>query len=64
MEFVFFEMEIGYFIAALGKFLVAMTHIVAHTVNIPIDPERLVDNISVESTNRAQSNCPISYKSL
>jgi hypothetical protein len=54
MEFVFFEMEIGYFIAPLRKFLVAMTHIVAHTVNIPINPERFVDNISVESTNRAQ----------
>ena len=47
-------MEIGYFMAALREFLVAVTHIVPHTLNIPINPERLVDNISVGSTNRAQ----------
>ena len=39
------------------KVLVAKPRIVPpppHTVNVPINPERLVDNISVESTNMAQ----------
>ena len=36
------------------KFPGEMTHIVPHTVNIPINIEGLADNISVESTNRVQ----------